>query len=331
MSEVPMPRLLEPMLARSATRLPAGAGWGYEFKWDGYRAILYVDRGRRRLLSRRRADYTARVPELAPLAAELADRRAILDGELVALTAGGRPSFQALQLRIGPRGLVAPAHGDPPASTLAYLAFDLLYLDGKSLLSLPYADRRQQLERLNLSGPSWWTPPFTLNGEQFLEESQTLHYEGVIAKKLASPYRPGSRTGDWLKVKIPRRELAVIAGWMPSDVQADRVGSLVLARYDVARPVASRTGRRQQLLYAGRVGTGFTQRMLDQLRPLLMPLRTEASLLDRGGPPPGAHFVRPELVCEVAFRELTLAGEVRHASFQGIRPDAEPTEVAWEG
>jgi bifunctional non-homologous end joining protein LigD len=240
MGEVPMPRLLGPMLARSATQLPAGAGWAFEYKFDGYRAILYVDRGRWQLLSRRQADYTARVPELAPLAAELADRRAIPDGELVALTAGGRPSFQALQLRIGPHGLVPPGHGDPPASVLAYLAFDLLYLDGVSLLPLPYADRREQLETLDLSGPSWWTPPFTLDGAQLLEESQALHYEGVVAKKLASPYRPGSRTGDWLKVKVPRRELAVIAGWMPSDVCPDRIGSLVLARYDLARSVASR-------------------------------------------------------------------------------------------
>jgi hypothetical protein len=137
---------------------------------------------------------------------------------------------------------VVPAQGDPPASTLAYLAFDLLYLDGKSLLSLQYADRRQQLERLNLSGPSWWTPPFTLDGAQLLEESQALYYEGVIAKKLASPYRPGFRTRDWLKVKVPRRELVVIAAWMPSDIHADRIGSLVLGRYDVARSVDSAPG-----------------------------------------------------------------------------------------
>lgn len=103
-----MPRLVEPMLARSASQLPAGAGWAFEYKWDGYRAVLYLDRGRYRLLSRRHSDYTGRVPELAPLAAQLATQRAILDGELVALTAGGRPSFQALQLRIGPRRLVAP-------------------------------------------------------------------------------------------------------------------------------------------------------------------------------------------------------------------------------
>jgi bifunctional non-homologous end joining protein LigD len=327
-----MPRVVEPMLARSASHLPRGAGWGFEFKWDGYRAVLYVDRGRHRLLSRRLSDYTATVPELAALAAELATHRVVLDGELVALTAGGRPSFQALQARIGPRGLVAPAaQQDPPPSSLAYLLFDLMYLDGRSLLSLPYVDRRQRLEELGLAGPAWWTPPSTLDGGRLLEESQALGYEGVVAKKLASPYRPGARTGEWLKVKVPRHELVVIAGWTPSDVHPDRIGSLVVARYDVAASAALRSGRRQRLVYAGRVGTGLTHRTLDLLRQLLLPIRIEVNPLDEGGPPPGAHFVRPELVCEVAFRELTLAGEVRHASFRRLRPDIRLTDVAWEG
>jgi len=103
-----------------------------------------------------------------------------------------------------------------------------------------------------------------------------------------------------------------------------------VARHDIAASVAHRTGRGQHLVYAGRVGTDFTQRMLDHIRLLLAPLRVEISPLDRGGPPPGAHFVRPELVCEVAFRELTLAGEVRHASFQRLRPDVDALEVAWD-
>lgn len=324
-----MPRLVEPMLARSATRLPEGSGWAFEYKFDGYRAILYVDHGRWQLLSRRHSDYTSRVRELAPLASELAGRQVILDGELVALTAGGRLSFQALQVRIGPRGLVGSPQAAPPVSTLAYLVFDLLFLDGRPMLPLPYADRREQLEALDLSGPSWWTPPYTLDGPRLLDESQALGYEGVVAKKLASPYRPGTRSGDWVKVKVPRRQLMVIAGWMPSDVHPDRMGSLVVARYDIPASVANRTGSVQRLVYSGRVGTGFTQRTLDRLRQLLSPLGIEASPLDVGGPPPGAHFVRPELVCEVAFRELTLSGEVRHASFQGMRPDMRPGEVAW--
>jgi ATP dependent DNA ligase-like protein len=174
-------------LARPASCLLVPGG-GFEHKWDGYRAVLYVDRGRHRLLSRRHSDYTTRVPELAPLAAELATRRAVLDGELVALTAGGRTIFQALQVRIGPRGLVGPmAHYDPPRSSLAYLLFDLMYLDGRSLLSLPYVDRRERLEELGLSGPNWWTPPYTLDGRRLLGESQTLASRGSSPRSWPAP------------------------------------------------------------------------------------------------------------------------------------------------
>src|SRR5215472_2043767 len=147
MGNVPMPQMLEPMLARLARELPTGGGWAFEHKWDGYRALLYAERGRLRLLSRRHTDYTSRVPELAPLAPQVGSRRLILDGELVALTAGGRPSFQALQLRIGPPLVPKPA-GEPPLSALAYLIFDLLYLDGRSLMPLPYIERRGQLDGL---------------------------------------------------------------------------------------------------------------------------------------------------------------------------------------
>src|SRR5262245_27276801 len=147
MSYAPMPQMLEPMLARLARELPAGEGWAYEHKWDGYRALLYADRGRLRLLSRRHTDYTSRVPELAPFGPELGSRRLILDGELVALIAGGGPSFQALQLRLGPQLAPQPS-GEPQPSALAYLIFDLLYLDGRSLLPLPYAERRAQLDGL---------------------------------------------------------------------------------------------------------------------------------------------------------------------------------------
>src|SRR5262245_17326480 len=201
MSDVQMPHMIEPMLARFTRELPAGEGWAFEHKWDGYRALLYADRGRLRLLSRRHNDYTSRVPELALLAPKVGSRRLILDGELVALTAGGRPSFQALQMRIGPQ-LGPKPRGELPRSALAYLIFDLLYLDGRSLLPLPYIEGRGQLDGLGLTGPSWWTPPYQLDGRTLLEESQTLGLEGVVAKKLASPYRPGARNGDWLKVKV---------------------------------------------------------------------------------------------------------------------------------
>ncbi len=291
--------------------------------------MLYADRGRLRLLSRRHTDYTSRVPELTPLAAELGSRRLILDGELVALIAGGRPSFQALQLRIGPQLGLRPS-GEPPPSALAYLIFDLLYLDGRSLLPLPYIERRAQLDGLELTGSNWWTPPYQLDGRALLEESQTLGLEGVIAKKLASPYRPGARNGEWLKVKVPRTQPFVVAGWMPSDVHPDRIGSLVLAVYDVIAKEAARASRQPRLLYAGRVGTGLSQRTRELLQQTLLPLGIGHNPLDEGGPPAGARFVRPEVVCEVTFREWTLGGEIRHASFQRLRTDVRPADVARE-
>lgn len=329
MSDVPMPQMIEPMLARLTRELPAGQGWAFEHKWDGYRALLYADRGRLRLLSRRHIDYTSRVPELAALAPEVGSLRLILDGELVALIAGGRPSFQALQLRLGPRLGPKPS-GEPPPSALAYLIFDLLYLDGRSLQPLPYIERRAHLEGLRLTGPSWWTPPYQLDGRTMLEESQTLGLEGVVAKKLTSPYRPGSRNGDWLKVKVPHTQPFVIAGWMPSDVHPDRIGSLVLAVYDVTANEAAGVTRPPRLLYAGRVGTGFSQRTRELLQQTLLPLGIGHSPLDEGGPPAGARFVRPEVVCEVTFREWTLGGEIRHASFQRLRTDIHPADVARE-
>ena len=300
MTDVPMPQMLEPMLARLARQLPTGESWAFEHKWDGYR-LLYADRGRLRLLSRRHSDYTSRVPELAPLAPEMDSRRLILDGELVALTAGGRPSFQALQLRLGPQLGPKPS-GEPPRSALAYLIFDLLYLDGRSLLPLPYVERRAQLDGLRLTGPSWWTPPYQLDGRTLLKESQTLGLEGVVAKKLASPYRPGARNGEWLKVMLPRSQPFVIAGWMPSDVHPDRIGSLVLAVYDIRVKDGEKISRHPRLLYVGRVGTGFSHRTLELLQQILLPRRIEHCPFDEGGPPVGACYTRPELVCEVSFR-----------------------------
>src|SRR5262249_22709656 len=223
---------------------------------------------------------------------EVGSRRLILDGELVALTSGGRPSFQVLQLRIGPR-LGPKLSSDPPPSALAYLIFDLLYLDGRSLLSLPYVERRAHLDGLGLTGPSWWTPPYQLDGRALLEESQTLGLEGVVAKKLASPYRPGARNGEWLKVKLPRTRSFVIAGWMPSDVHPDRIGSLLLAAYDITAKEVAQIFRQPRLLYAGRVGTGFSHRTRELLQQTLLPLRIEHNPLDEGGPPAGARFVRP--------------------------------------
>ena len=152
-----------------------------------------------------------------------------------------------------------------------------------------------------------------------------------MAKRLDSPYRPGLRSGEWLKIKRTRRQEFVIVGWMPAlGYKRDRVGSLLLACYDVSRDEARRAGRPQRLIYAGKVGTGFSQRTVDELSARLAPLRIPVSPLDAGVPPPLAEFVRPELVCEVEFWEWAPGGETRHASFRGLRPDKDAGDVARE-
>lgn len=150
----------------------------------------------------------------------------------------------------------------------------------------------------------------------------------MVAKRLASPYRPGARNGEWLKVKLPRTQPFVIAGWMPSNVHPDRIGSLVLAAYDGTAQEDANVSLRPLLVYAGRVGTGFNRRTLELLQQILLPRRIEHNPMDVGGPPVGACFVRPELVCEVTFREWTLGGEIRHPSFQRVRADIRSADLA---
>lgn len=325
-----MPQWLEPMLAELAREVPANeARYAFELKWDGYRALTYLDRGSIRVLTRRQSDYTARVPALAALAQSQRQRQLILDGELVALLAGGRTSFQELHHLLGPRA--RPQPGETHAA-LVYLVFDLLYLDGRSLLRSPYRERRQRLEALGLSGPAWWVPPSQPGGgRELLETSGEVGAEGIVGKRLDSPYRPGLRSAEWLKIKRTRRQEFVIVGWMPAlGFQRDRVGSLLLACYDLSPAAARRAKRGQRLLYAGKVGTGFTQRMLRELGMRLAPLRVNESPLDEGSPPPLAQFVRPQLVCEVEFWEWAPGGETRHSSFRGLRPDKAAVEVVRE-
>ena len=325
-----MPQQLEPMLAELAREVPSNeAAYAFELKWDGYRGLAFLDRGTLRMLTRRQRDYTQRLPELWPLAQSLPDRRLVLDGELVALLPGGRTSFGELHDLVGTWPRVP--RPDRKAA-LAYLIFDLLYLDGRSLLRTPYRERRRQLEALELSGPAWWVPPSQEGGgRDLLETSRELGHEGVVAKRLDSPYRPGLRSREWLKIKQTRRQEFVIVGWMPAlGYKRDRVGSLLLACYDVSRAEARRRRRRQQLIYAGKVGTGFSQKILDELTALLVPLHAGRSPLDVGVPPPIAEFVRPQLVCEVEFWEWAPGGETRHGSFRGLRTDKNARDVIRE-
>ena len=291
--------------------------WSFELKWDGVRLIAHAGNGRVRYESRRLRDVTATYPELQGLGAELGDGPVILDGEVVALDDGGRPSFQLLQERmnIGSAGAAAARAAQVP---VAYLVFDVLWMDGRSTMDLPYTERRALLEELALSGAHWHTPPaFSGEGTATLDAARERRLEGVIAKRLDSTYRPGTRSGAWVKVKLLLREEFVIGGWMPGEgARAGRLGALLVGRY--------RDGR---LHYTGSVGTGFTERMLEHLGGLLAPLRRETSPFAEGAVRPGAVFVEPELVAEVEYRERTREGILRQPSFKGLRDDKEPHDV----
>ena len=314
---------IQPMLARLASSLPANdADYGYEFKWDGYRAVVYAEGGLR-IMSRGGQDYTRRFPELQGLSSA-AGRPVVLDGEIIALGEDEVSSFQRLQQRsaggsdeeILRRAQLVPA---------GYMIFDLLRLDGRSIMSRTYVDRRSRLEALGLEARSWSTPPYRAGGgNEVFEESRRRRLEGIVAKRLASIYVPGGRTGDWLKIKNHSRQEFVIVGWTPgAGARSGQLGALLLGYSD-------RPGAGSRLMYAGKVGTGFTAETLRLLADKLAPLRRETSPIDVGKPPRNATFVEPLLVGEVEFTEWTRDGTLRHPSFKGLRDDKDPREVVRE-
>ncbi|MBV9487622.1 MAG: non-homologous end-joining DNA ligase [Frankiaceae bacterium] len=321
----PMPADISPMLATATETLPRDdKKWAYEFKWDGVRAIVYIDGGRPRAMSRNHRDITPSYPELRDLAASVGSRQLILDGELVAMDADGRPSFGALQPRmhVTERNAVRRLAAATPVT---YLVFDVLYVDGHSLVQLPYHERRHVLESLALNGPTWHTPPsFTGGGAAVLAASKEQGLEGLLLKRLESTYLPGSRSKDWLKLKNVRMQEVVIAGWKPGEGnRSGMIGSLLLG-------VPDESGALQ---FAGHVGTGFTDAMLRDLAADLAPLETDAPPFDQPIPKPhskNARWVRPELVGEVRFSEWTRDGRLRHPSWRGLRPDKSANEVRRE-
>ena len=336
-SDEPMPTSLEPMLARTGL-LPEGGdeGWAYEVKWDGIRALAYADHGEWSMRSRRGEDVTARYPELEPLAAELSDRAAVLDGEVVALDEQGRPSFQRLQRRMG---LTSPAAvktrmRDTPVDLVI---FDLLHLDGRRVRDLPYSERRELLLDLDLDGDRWRTPRHRLGGgAELLEAARHQGLEGIVAKRCESPYRPGTRSGEWIKARVWRRQEFVIGGHIPGEgKRAERVGSLLIGYYD-KRASERGKGEPQKLIYAGGVGSGLKEDDLDFLTRELAKRRRQTSPFDVGAPrgPKAklAVWCEPELVCEVSWTEWTNEGTLRQPAFKGMRPpgDKDPREVVRE-
>jgi bifunctional non-homologous end joining protein LigD len=316
----PMPEHVVPMLARLST-LPSGdEGWAYEVKWDGVRAIGHFTPGRVRLESRTLNDLTRQYPELRPLGRMLGTRTAVLDGEIVALDDRGRPSFERLQRRMHLTG-EGEIRSRAASIPVTYMIFDLLYLDGELLYGKPYRERRALLESLGLEGPAWSVPAsFQGEGAQFLEASRAHGLEGIVAKRVASAYQPGKRTGDWLKIKNTARQEVVIGGWLPGKGRREgELGALLVGVYEGSR-----------LRYAGRVGTGFDAATLADLRQRLEQLRRTTSPFAGRRPAKEAVFAEPDLVAEVEFSEWTSQGMLRHPSYRGLRTDKRPREVVRE-
>jgi len=316
-----MPDHIEPMMAKLAPHVPtADTVWGFEFKWDGIRALAFVDGGRVRLLSRTGEDITARYPEVHPMGRALGSREVILDGEIVALDENGRPSFEQIQGRMGLTS-ETEIRRKMKEIPVTYMIFDLVWLEGHSLLGMPYEERRRKLGQLKLAGASWQTPPFEKGGGQaMLEASAKAGLEGVMAKKLDSKYEPGRRTGVWLKVKNRNRQELVICGWMEGEgKRRGHPGALLVGYFADGK-----------LTYAGKVGTGFSDAMLDKLQSLLEPLEQKENPFKVGKPPRSAHFVKPRLVGEFEFVEWTRSGQLRAPAFKGLRLDKPARKVVRE-
>jgi bifunctional non-homologous end joining protein LigD len=305
-----VPAFREPQKATLVDSVPAGSGWLHEMKYDGYRCLLGIGGGKAKVYTRSGLDWSDKFPEIAEAAAQLEVGSALLDGEIVKLDEAGGTGFSALQQAIseGGRGLTL-------------FLFDLLELDGEDLAGLQTIERKQRLASLIGDGK----PPFILyaqhvvgQGEKLFQAMCEAGQEGIISKRADAPYR-STRTRSWLKVKCTRRQEFVIIGWTPSD-KTRHFRSLLLAVREGGA-----------LRYAGKVGTGFSVQALQELGERLRRMEVEAP----PAPVPraearGAHWVRPELVAEVAFAEFTGDNVVRHASFLGLRGDKPAAEVVLE-
>jgi bifunctional non-homologous end joining protein LigD len=295
------------MLAVASNDLPRDdESWAYEMKWDGYRAIVGLDGGRMRIASRRGNDVTPRYPELDGLAAGVGVD-AILDGELVVLDKHGHASFQAIQQHLAPA---------------VFVCFDVLSVDDRDVTALPWQERRLLLERIGLSGERWQTSPATIgDGARARAAAEELEFEGVVCKRLDSPYLPGRRSPAWRKVKTTKGQELVIGGWLPGAGRlADTLGSVLVGYHD---------GVGGPLRYAGRVGSGFKDDDRDAMQRSLR--RRETSPFDPAPKIKDAVWVEPDCVAQVKFTEWTSDAVLRQPVFLGLRDDKDPNEVVREG
>ena len=304
-----------PQLATLVKEPPRGAEWLHEIKFDGYRIGCRIRGGRITLISRNGKDWTHAFPAIVTGAAKLATTDALLDGEVAMVLPDGKTSFQALQ---------NASSGDGARATLAYFVFDLLRLDAERVASLPLEARKARLRTLvggRQTGRIRYSEHVDGRGDEFFAQACRLGLEGIISKRRDQPHREG-RHGDWLKTKCTLRQEFVIGGFTDPEGMRAGLGALLIGYFE-----------KDRLVFSGKVGTGFTQKLALDLRRRLDAIERKTCPFDP--PPPraisrNAHWVKPSLICEVEFTEWTADGKIRHPSFQGLRLDKKPHEVVRE-
>ena len=323
--EKAMPTVIHPMLATPTGKAFDDPDWLFEIKWDGYRAVAFIEDGRVRLVSRNQNDLTAQFPELVSLPQFVKAHRAILDGEIVALDEAGRPSFSLMQQRTG----FQPGKRRLPRREgvrVVYYAFDLLYLDGVDLRRVALEQRKRLLQdRIANSEVIHFSDHYAEKGLELFEAAKQRELEGIVAKKRSGSYEE-KRSRNWLKIKITQRQECVIGGYTPPEGSREYFGALVLGLYD----------RQGRFIHVGQVGTGFDQKALKQIFALLEPLKTKQNpFYGEIGGLRKVHFVRPELVAEIKFAEWTHETaegglKLRAPVFMGLRDDKSAEECRLE-
>jgi bifunctional non-homologous end joining protein LigD len=320
-----MPRTIQPMLATAVERPFDDPNWLFEIKWDGYRAVAFIDDGGVRLVSRNQNDLTAQYPELRDMPKFIKAKRAVVDGEVVALDEQGRPSFSLMQQRTGfrPGKPRLPGRQGVP---VIYYAFDLIYVDGYDLRRVKLEERKQLLETLVENSPVvHFSDHYPEKGLALFEAAKQRGLEGIVAKKRKSLYEE-KRSREWLKIKITQRQECVIGGYTDPEGSRQYFGSLVLGLYD----------KKSRLIHVGQAGTGFDEKSLKEIFERLQSLETKTNPFhgEIGGLKK-VHFVRPKLVAEIKFSEWTHETaeggmKLRAPVFMGLRADKAPEECRLE-
>ncbi|MGD0988833.1 MAG: non-homologous end-joining DNA ligase [Candidatus Sulfotelmatobacter sp.] len=322
----PIPTAIYPMLATAIEKPFDGDDWLFEIKWDGYRAVAFIENGKVRLVSRNQNELTHRYPELKDLPQFVKAKTAILDGEVVALDDQGRPSFSLMQQRTGfrPGGKRGTVNADVP---VLYYAFDLLYLDGYDWRKVPLEKRKEKLESVIVGGDVLrFSDHYAREGKALFEVAKQKGLEGILAKRRECPYQE-RRSSDWLKIKIRHRVECVIGGYTEPEGSRAHFGSIVLGLYD----------KQGRLIHVGQAGSGFNQKSLAEIWSMLKeretkqkPFYGEVEALRK------VYWIKPELVAEIEYAEWTEGAsggsgpKLRAPVFLGLRDDKDPKECLLE-